>query len=173
MIKRLVIFTLVLKILVLASAQTGILASDHTIINEKNLPTLLKNDTVIITGEVWIESVDSEVRQRGEILHYKRKLHRLHHIMERKKGFESEIDSLVLITDSLLFVADSLNAELLLALENESGEIVEKLVTVTARLESTREQYFIVRNQLKRSRSKKMILITILIAESVVLALLI
>lgn len=162
---RFLVFLYMLISLVKISAQS--------ILNEKNIPTLIKNDTIIIEGEVWIESVDSEVRQRGKILHYKRKLDRLHHIMERKKGFESEIDSLLLITDSLLVVSDSLNAELLLALENESGKLVEKLVTVTARLESTREQYFIVRDKLKRSRNRKILLVTILVLEAFVITLLI
>lgn len=165
MIKRLVIFILTLKILVLASAQT--------IINEDNIPTLLKNDTIIIKGEIWVQSVDSEISQRGKIVFYKRKLDRLHHIMHKKQGFESEIDSLVLLTDSLLVVSDSLATELLFALEKESGKIVSKLVTVSARLERTREQYFIVRDKLKTSRNRKLLLIGVIIVEGVIVVLLI
>lgn len=164
MIKRLAIFIYLLSSLVLSTAQT--------VINENNLPTLIKNDTIIVEGEIWIESVDSEVRQRGDILHLNRKLDRLHKIMHKKKGYEGEIDSLGLINDSLLLACDSLNTELSLALEVESGKIVEKLVTVAAQLKSTRGQYFIIREKLKKSNKRKLGLIGILVLETFVILIL-
>ena len=165
MIKRLAIFIYLLISLVNSITQI--------LINEDNLPVLIKNDTVIVQDEVWIESVDSEIKQRGDILHLNRKLERLHNIMHKKKGYEGEIDSLGLINDSLLIVTDSLNTELLFALEVESGKIVDKLVGVTAMLKSTRTQYFVVRDKLKKSRNRKLGLIGILIIESCLLILLI
>ena len=154
MIKRLAIFIYLLSSFVISISQI--------LINEDNLPTLIKNDTLIISKEVWIQSADSEVRQRGKLLHCSRKLDHLHRILKKKKGFEGEIDSLGLINDSLLIVCDSLNAELIFALEEESGKIVSKLVIVSARLESTRSQYFEVRDKLKNANKRKIGLIAIL-----------
>ena len=143
----------------------------QTIIRKSSLPIIVDRDTLVIETSVWIETEESEIRQRGREKKLRAKLNGVRDILNRKKYKEEAIDSLInemsILTaekDSLAKVLDTITKELIDEFEDKLLEKSDKIQSLSIALSEERER-------VDKLNKKLRICYAVIIAETVLLIL--
>lgn len=139
------------------------------VLNDRDLPILLKEDTIVVKDYVWIQTEDSEVKQRAELLRKENKLVRLRKILTDKKALSEGSDTLIFRLNE---VRDSL--EYLKSIhESLTKEIQEVNVAKIRVLENIANNYKVLLheadNKIRKLNKTLKVLIIMVIIETTVL----
>ena len=126
-----------------------LLANSQTKVNNNDLPILAKEDTLIL-DECWIESVDSEMNQRAMIMRLENRITQTLEILHKKKGFESQIDSLITEAVNIQRENDSLMNVITIQKVALNKKIENRIRFLSTQIDSIKNQYF----EMRKSRNK-------------------
>ena len=133
-------------------------------IDKSQVPTIIENEEVYIKGEMWLETVEDEIKQRHKIdvLNKnlgiaKRKLNKINVILKKKRRNELKMDSLIYEISNISKERDSL----LTIVEQEIGlnrkKLLSKIYNLESRLDIVYGKY-VNATQEKRILRKKLFL---------------
>ena len=140
-------------------------------LKHNELPLLVKEDTIIIDKEVWIQSVESEINQRHRENVLNKKLGKMKDILRKKKGYEIEVQNLIVKMHSLEVERDSLLNIISANRHEVNSELELELKNLDVQLKKTKKQYFLLREKYRKvwrtmffSVATNVILIVIIVA---------
>lgn len=143
--------------------------SQERTLDANNLPEVVKDETVKIQGEVWVEPVEAEIKQRAKINFYKKKIEKIHNVLKDKENIKHNMDSLMTVIDSLSLVRDSLTKRMESSSKNIVSDCQQKLNVLNTRFENARNQYFTVRKKLFATRRKLFLASLVCVGEAVLI----
>ena len=161
-----------MKYLLILITCTSLYSQDR-ILDINNLPEVVKNETVTIKEEVWIEPIDSEIKQRHEINLLKKRIDKIHSILKDKENVKHNLDSLLFVIDDLSIERDSLNSVLKKGVINVAGDCTNRVAFLNDQLKSVRNQYFSIRKKHQKLKKKTLIILGVSVVEGVLIVLLI
>ena len=84
-------------------------ATGQISVNKNQFPVLAeKGDTLHFCADAWVETPESEMNQRGEIMKLEKRIDKVLKILHKKKGYEIQVDSLITYTKNIEHQKDSL-----------------------------------------------------------------
>lgn len=120
-------------------------AQGQILVDNSDYPILARKDTLIFKDEAWIESVDSEMQQRSIIVKLEKKIAQTLDILHKKKGYELQIDSLIIEAERVRKEKDSI----LKRIDTDKLVITKKIERrinyLVKEIDNIKEQYFIMR----------------------------
>jgi hypothetical protein len=161
-----------MKYLLILIACTGLYSQDR-ILDINNLPEVVKNETVTIKEEVWIEPINSEIKQRHEIDLLKKRIGKIHSILKDKENVKHNLDSLLFVIDDVSNERDSLNKVLEAGVIKVANDCTNKVAFLNDQLKSVRNQYFTVRKKHQKLQKKTFMVFGVCIIEGLLIVLLI
>lgn len=161
-----------MKYLLILIACTGLYSQDR-ILDINNLPEVVKNETVTIKGEVWIEPIKTEIKQRHEINVLKKRIGKIHSILKDKENVKHNLDSLLFVIDDISNERDSLNNVLKTSVIKVASDCTNKVAFLNDQLKSVRNQYFSIRKKHQKLKKKTALIIGVCIVEGLLIVLLI
>ena len=132
-------------------------------------PSIVKDGTVYVPNEVWVEPIDSEIKQRHTINVLSKKLVKTRAILKKKKGLEHELDSLLQETMNLQNKRDSLVEVINTEIDKNSEELISSIHKLQNRVDFLYKKY----QQVYESRRKIRKKLFVSIAGNVILAVII
>jgi len=125
--------------LMLSSTMCAYSQSVSDTIDKNDTPTIVENESVYLKGEMWVETVDDEIKQRHKINVLTknlgiatRKLDKINSLLKKKRKSELEVDSLLYKVSDLSKERDSL----LNIIDTEIGLARQELLKKVNNLES-------------------------------------
>ena len=161
-----------MKYLLILITCTGLYSQDR-ILDINNLPEVVKNETVTIKDEVWIEPINSEIKQRHKINVLEKRIDKIHSILKDKENIKHNLDSLLFVINDLSIERDSLNGVLKKGVVSVASDCTNKVAFLNDQLKSVRNQYFSIRKKHQKLKKKTFIIIGASIVEGVFIVLLI
>tara|TARA_R110002012_G_scaffold23065_1_gene78767 strand:- start:436 stop:921 length:486 start_codon:yes stop_codon:yes gene_type:complete len=161
-----------MKYLLILLACTGLYSQDR-VLDINNLPEVVKDETVTIKDEVWIEPIDSEIKQRHEINLLKKRIDKIHSILKDKENVKHNLDSLLFVINDLSNERDSLNNALKSGVVKVSSDCTNRVAFLNDQLKNVRNQYFSIRKKHQRLKKKTALIIGVCIVEGVLIIVLI
>lgn len=147
--------------------------AQNRVLDNNNLPEVIKNETVTVKAEAWVEPVDSEIEQRAKINFLEKKIKKIHTTLSDKHNYKHNLDSLFLVIDNITIERDSLNE----VIKSGSEEIVKdcsnKSSYLTSQLNSVRNQYFSIRKKHQKLKRKTVLILGVAIVEGLFIVILI
>ena len=151
---------------------TGLYSQDR-ILDINNLPEVVKNETVTIKGEVWIEPIKSEIKQRHKINVLEKRIGKIHSILKDKENIKHNLDSLIFVIDDISNERDSLNSVLKTSVIKVASDCTNRVAFLNDQLKSVRNQYFSIRKKHQKLKKKTALIIGVCIVEGLFVLLLI
>ena len=161
-----------MKYLLILLACTGLYSQDR-VLDINNLPEVVKNETVTIKGEVWIEPIKTEIKQRHEINLLKKRIDKIHSILKDKENVKHNLDSLLFVINDLSNERDSLNKVLERGVVKVASDCTNRVAYLNDQLKSVRTQYFIIRKKHQKLKKRTTLIIGVCIIEGVLIIVLI
>ena len=149
------------------------LYSQDRVLDINNLPEVVKDESVTIKVEVWIEPIDSEIKQRHEINLLKKRIDKIHSILKDKENVKHNLDSLLFVINDLSNERDSLNNALKSGVVNVASDCTNRVAFLNDQLKNVRNQYFSIRKKHQKLKRKTVIIIGVCIVEGVLIIVLI
>lgn len=161
-----------MKYLLILITCTGLYSQDR-ILDINNLPEVVKNETVTIKGEVWIEPIKSEIKQRHKINVLEKRISKIHSILKDKENIKHNLDSLLFVIEDISKERDSLNVVLKTGVVKVASDCTNKVAFLNDQLKSVRNQYFGIRKKHQKLKKKTALIIGVCIVEGLLIVLLI
>lgn len=127
-------------------------------VDKNDTPTIIEDEAVYLKGEMWVETVEDEIKQRHKIDVLtknlgiaKRKLHKINIILKKKRRNELKMDSLIYEISNISRERDSL----LTIVDQEIGLNRKKLLSKIYNLESRLD--FVYGKYVTASQEKKIL----------------
>ena len=156
-------------LLVILSAFKALYA--QTVLLSSDLPKMVKNDTIYLPGESWIQTTRSEVKQRAEQKSCEKKLNRIHSILSKKDSIQKSMDSLLVTLEKVESEKDSLNKAIQEMTVDEAAKCQADLNALSDRFTSISYQLYLTKDKLKAVRKKQLLLYLVIGAEAVLIIL--
>jgi hypothetical protein len=147
--------------------------AQNRVLDNKNLPEVIKNETVTVKVEVWVEPIDSEIQQRAKINFLEKKINKIHSTLSDKHNYKHNLDSLFLVIDKITIERDSLNQVLKSGSEDIVKDCTNRSAYLTSQLNSVRGQYFSIRKKHQKLKRKTVLILGVAIIEGLFIAILI
>ena len=131
----------------------GLSYSQETkVLLSKDLPQLVSSDTVVIRVEVWVQTPNSEIRQRHKIKILEKRNEHIKKLIKKKEDYESVIDTIINDMSVLERENDSLQKIITAQGESVSIDVRNRLLDNNKRLTESKERYFALQNKMLRVR---------------------
>lgn len=147
--------------------------SQKRVLEMSDLPEVVKDETITVKDEVWIEPIGSEIRQRAEINFWKNKVKKMHDVLTDKQNSKHNLDSLFHVIEVLEVERDSLNKRLETSVKSEVSTCTEKVAVLNSKIYSIRNQYFLLKDKHNKLQKRFIIVTGIAIIKGVIIILII
>jgi len=161
-----------MKYLLILIACTGLYSQDR-VLDLNNLPEVVKDESVTIKGEVWIEPINSEIKQRHEINLLKKRIDKIHSILKDKENVKQNLDSLLFVINDLSIERDSLKKVLEKGIVKVSSDCTNRVAFLNDQLKNVRNQYFSIRKKHQKLKRRTALIIGVCVVEGVLIVLII
>ena len=121
-------------------------------LESNDLPQLIKSDTIIVDVEVWVQTPNSEIKQRHKIKVLEKRNEHIKNLIHKKESYESVMDTLIVEIRQLEVENDSLQLMIVEQGKSISSDLMKKYSVNLKRLEESRNQYFILREKFMKVR---------------------